>query len=265
MPSASLGDESHVMRLRNAPSVRMQEFRIIRGYPAVYLRGENAVVISDNHLGAEFRLFREGFSFPGASMKQAEEIVEICRMTGAKKVISLGDVKDSILYPPSEEYSSIQQFFRKLEDIKFIICRGNHDSHLGEILEKIGANATISKEFSTESSAFLHGNAMPSESLMKKRMIFIGHGHFSAKILGFERKAFILSKPGEGISLIYKKWDRRIRLLALPSFSRLVFGTDICSSRTSNIPLFRRHVFEVEGSAIFTTDGKKAGVVHRQV
>ena len=243
----------------------MQYFRIIKGHPAVYLPRENAVVLSDNHLGAEFRLSREGFSFPGASSKQAEEIAAICQKTGADKVISLGDVKDSIFYPPSEEYSAIQQFFRKLDDIKFIICRGNHDSHIGEILEKIGANATISKEFSTEGSAFLHGNAMPSESLMKKRMIFIGHGHFSAKILGFERKAFILSKPGPGAGLLYKKRNREIRLLALPSFSRLVFGTDVCSSRASNIPLFRRHVFELEGSSIFTTEGKKAGLVQKPV
>ena len=241
----------------------MQEFQIIKGYPAVYLRREKAVVLSDNHLGLEFRLAREGFSFPGASIRQAEEIASICKMTGAEKVISLGDVKDSILYPTSEEYSAIQQFFRRLEGIKFIICRGNHDSHIGEMLERMGANATILKEFSTESNAFLHGNALPSESLMQKGMMFIGHGHFSAKILGFERKAFILSKPGEGAGKLYKKWNRKIRLLALPSFSRLVFGTDIRSSRASNIPMFRRHIFELEGSSIFTTDGKKAGLVQR--
>ena len=111
------------------------KIEFINGFPSVYIKEINAVVIGDVHIGKELSLSKIGVQFINATEVMAENAAMLCRIKNAKKLIILGDVKESILYPDKKEYELIKKFFDRLSEFEVFIVKGNHDSHLTEIFE----------------------------------------------------------------------------------------------------------------------------------
>lgn len=217
---------------------------LIRDTPAAFIRKLNALVIGDLHIGMENKLSRSGIHFEGQDEVLGSKLLEICEYTNADRIIFLGDVKDSIGYPERAEYLSLAIFFRKLDGKKIYIAKGNHDSHLKSILQRLKIKAVIQTEIKLGKYAFIHGNTLPSEGIMKCDYIFAGHGHFAATIGGMGKgKVCVLCNLGKNAKSVYKKYNKKARLILMPAFSNLITGSDL-EDGMNILPLLRRGVFK---------------------
>ena len=68
--------------------------RFITNEPAVFHKG--ALIIGDTHFGIEEKLKLQGIYNDHFSEMMLERIIKLVRMTKAKRLILLGDVKDNI-------------------------------------------------------------------------------------------------------------------------------------------------------------------------
>ncbi len=227
----------------------------IKGSPALLMERPRAVVVSDLHIGREFKLARSGMHFPGASKRMAEQLLEICRKERSMSIIMLGDVKESIGYPQREEFDAIASFFHALRHMNISIVKGNHDAHLGEILKRIGIGVTPVNELLLGRIAMIHGNGLPSEKAMSKDYILAGHSHIAVEVNGMAQKGWLVAKTGKGAAERYKKYNRRARLVVLPAFSSLITGVRANSEEERSMPLLRNRIFDPESARIYDLNG----------
>ena len=214
------------------------------------------LVVSDLHIGKEFGLSRSGIHFIDATRKMALELRQAYRRNRARKLILLGDIKESIGYPTREEFEAIAAFFHEFRDIDVAIVKGNHDAHLSEILRRIGMNVFPSSELIVDGIAMLHGNRMPSEAAMKKDYLIEGHSHVAVDVDGKTSKGWLVSRPGIGAAREYPAYNKRIRLVMMPAYSRLITGVSVNGRADWSMPLFRRRIFDPGTAKAYGLDGK---------
>jgi metallophosphoesterase superfamily enzyme len=231
------------------------------GVPALLTKEERALVAGDLHLGRELKLEKEGIHFANASRKAGEELLRIYGRHHARSIILLGDVKESITYPPTDEYRAISDFFMQLKEIEIGITKGNHDAHLGLIMERLGMRVSIKKEILLERGAFMHGNAMPSAEAMKKEYLVIGHGHTAVAGSNGKEKAWLVASPGKDIGKAYGRYRKGIRLIVAPSFSGIITGSAITPESGGFLPLFRNKVFDFKSAEVYSTSRERLGKV----
>jgi len=138
---------------------------------------EDNLVIGDLHIGLEEKLAERGINIEDLSQRMGREARMIFDESKAKRIIILGDVKDSITYPTRVGYSKLRDFFNELKGIEIIILKGNHDAHIKEVLKLLHLNYNVEKELLLREAALLHGNAYPSKDALRKKYLIMGHGH----------------------------------------------------------------------------------------
>ena len=136
----------------------------------------------------------------------------------------------------------LYELFYRLSGIPVMIARGNHDAHLEAMLSGF-MNVEIGKEILIGEYAFMHGNSLPSADALKRGYIVVGHGHSAANVNGVDVKAWVIARPGSSMKKKYKAYNKKIRLVVVPAFNRMIVGTRIGNS--SNLPLFRSGVFDI--------------------
>ncbi|MGC8478489.1 MAG: metallophosphoesterase [Candidatus Micrarchaeia archaeon] len=222
-----------------------------------------ALVIGDLHIGVEQKLKGKGVHLYQFASRMAQKVSLLLKEFKAKRLILLGDIKESILYPEEVEAKAIRQFFSELSQYEIKIAGGNHDSHLSEIT---GIN-TESEIFQGD-FALLHGHAMPSSEAMSKRYIISAHNHIAISIKDrkggvYYSKAWLVSKAGEGAPRLYPNYNKEIKLVSMPAFNDLIAGTDASrfSSKENLSPLFRNKIFNYESAEVYLLSGEFVGSV----
>ena len=218
----------------------------IVGEPALLIKKERIIVVSDLHLGMEERLREKSFHFPQASKKLGERIFDIYKKYNAREIILLGDIKESIGYPTISEYRDMGDFFHELEDAKLRIAKGNHDAHIGKIFDRLGIDAEISREILLKDLALMHGNALPSEEAMDKKVLIAGHGHASANVNGNYEKVWVVIKKKKGFP----------ELIIMPPFNKLILGSDVSENFAYHMPMLRAGFFDLRRAEIYNLDGE---------
>ena len=231
----------------------------LKGRPAAFIKGERMLIIGDLHIGKEAAFARSGVHFAGASKRLADSILEACRETKARKIVFLGDVKESVGYPDTTESRLLKEFFNELKGFEIYIAKGNHDAHLDEILLGIGVKAQICKELIFKNLACIHGNAMPSEEAMSKRYLFTSHLHAQALVDGQSQKVWITSEAGGSAKKWYKKYNKKIKLVVAPAFSQVVPGRLMDNFYSKSVLLFRKGVFSWAKAKVYSLDNKLLG------
>lgn len=191
--------------------------KFVIGEPAIKIR--NVLVIADLHLGIEHELLQKG-----VWIDQSNEIVErienLLKITKAKKLLILGDVKHNVPFIKRVEEKIVPKVMRKISSLASVsIVPGNHDGKITELLpSKI--EVLDPKGLVIGNTLFLHGHAKPK--CCKARTIVIGHNHPLIKMrdeLGahYVEKAWIIGK--------HKETGQEV--IIMPAFSNLVGGIHI--------------------------------------
>ena len=231
------------------------DISFVNGEPALFIRKERQLAVSDLHIGLETRLSESGIHLSNAVDLLADDLLNAYRKSGAKGIIFVGDFKERIMYMTKTERDSMLRFFAKLSGIECRFIRGNHDAHLEEILRNVGIRKALENEILLEKVALMHGNTMPSKESMEKNYIAVGHGHFAANINGVERKVWFIAKPGPHAKDAYPGYNKRIKLVILPAFNRAITGTDISRGSEEHMPLLRNKIFDFESGKILDLEG----------
>jgi len=201
--------------------------KFIKDYGCVFLEKISSLVIGDIHIGLE-----EEFKKLGANIAYTERVIEDIKKckekVNAKRIILLGDVKNSIGIPKSKsEIKNIEKFFNSLKEEfeKIYVVKGNHDGLLNKLVNDEKINFFGSRGFRIKDYGFFHGNAYPLERVMKAKFLFCSHFHPKYSLYLEDRKitemrVFVIAK-------IKETFGKNKKLIILPPFSPLIVGKEI--------------------------------------
>lgn len=151
--------------------------RFIHKHPALYISEEKILVIADLHCGIEHSIYKSGISVPSQTKKIEEKIVKLIKQTKAKKLIILGDVKHEVPGTSKQELKEIPAFLRDIsKKVKIIICRGNHDSNIQDMVPKV-VKVHGTGGFKIGKYGFLHGQAWMDKKLLECEYLITAHVH----------------------------------------------------------------------------------------
>ena len=179
----------------------MRYLRFVYNEPAIIaLHGaEKYLVIGDLHIGME-RNLRERGVHVDATAQLSDRIRKLVKEFSIDKVILLGDIKESILYPDAAEARLVRSFFERLGDLDIEVIAGNHDAHLQELISN-----RISRELIIGRFAFLHGDKRPSEKAMLCDYLITAHSHPAVRIIDkngavYEEKVWVVANVKEAVA-----------------------------------------------------------------
>lgn len=233
-------------------------YEFLKNEPALIVKPEKMLVVSDTHIGREFRMEEEGMHFYGASRKMAERLLRLYEGSGAKGICIMGDVKESIGYPSVEGYRALKDFFYTLSGINIRIIKGNHDAHLDYVLHYIGLGIKPEDEILLKDTALLHGHKLPSKEALKKKYMILGHGHMATETNGTYQKIWMVVQSGIQAKLGTGA-GRRIELVAMPAYNDIILGKVTRDSRQI-IPILRNRTFRVAKARYYTLDGNETKI-----
>jgi len=115
----------------------MATIKFITNQPAAFIQEEKALVIAELHLGLEHDLFKKGITIPPQREKFQERLNEISKITRAKTLIILGDIKHKVPGMSKIEEKELSKFLDWLkENFKVILVKGNHDDEIEEVIPR---------------------------------------------------------------------------------------------------------------------------------
>jgi len=201
--------------------------KFLKNYGCIFIEKISSIVLGDLHIGIENELRNQGINIAYVE-KLIEDIRKCKEKTNAKRIILLGDVKNSIGIPKfKSEIKNLQKFFDFLESEfeKIYVVKGNHDGMLNKIVNTKKTKFYSSRGFKIKNYGFFHGNAYPLEKIIKANFLFCSHFHpkyslylENKKIA--EMRVFVIAKVKE-------IFGKNKKLIILPPFSSLIIGKEI--------------------------------------
>ena len=229
--------------------------------PAMVMRagGEDYLVIGDLHIGIERELSKRGVHVFSATEFMANRIKKIMKQFSLKKIIMLGDIKETILYPDTSGSLQIKGFFDQLGRFDVTIIAGNHDAHLGDIID-----TPIKRELILGRFALLHGDKNPSDNAMMCDYIVTAHSHPIVRIKDtngaiYDEKVWLMAALNKTAARkAYDNVNSGIRLIVMPAFNSLIMGTSLGRfySESAN-PLIRNRIFLPRKAEIYNLAGQR--------
>ncbi len=234
---------------------------VVKGYPALLVRHEKALVVGDLHIGLDLKYRQSGIHFQKATERLAKKLIDAYKEANADSVILLGDVKESIAAPKFGEYRELRIFFDALNGINVRVTAGNHDGGLRKALDSIGYSTRVEKEILLGGAALMHGNRWPSPEAMQCKYIVVGHAHYALRKNDQMRKIWLVSNVSKQANGIYRGYNKKIKLVVAPAFNDLITGSALSRTAKEYLPLTKNGIFEFEDAEIYGLDGKSEGKV----
>ena len=197
---------------------------------------------------------------------EAARIRGIADGFGAERIILLGDIKDTILYPERAELNMLSRFFSLLDGYKLDIVLGNHDAHFTDLFPV--RKDQMHRELKLGNVTLLHGNRWPTEDGMMSDYIITAHNHVAISLVDsnkmlYREKAWLLSSINpEEAGKHYKSFNPRAKLIVMPAFNEMITGTPVNDKKLVSIsPLIRNGVFDMKSSKVYSIRGEMLGTV----
>jgi putative SbcD/Mre11-related phosphoesterase len=208
------------------------EPRFITNYPAVLVG--DTLVIADLHIGVEFEFYSAGIKIPSNTDKMKETIIKLIKITKAKNLLIVGDIKHKVPGISKQELREIPSFLQTLSDfVKVEIILGNHDGGLKDYIPD-NVKLHTSKGLLKNDCYFLHGHTWPSPAFIKCSYLFVGHEHPQIEFcdaLGyrFTEQVWVHAElEKEKIKNKYKiRFSSLPKLIIIPHFNRLSGGISL--------------------------------------
>lgn len=209
------------------------EPKFLTGKPALVLG--KTLVIADLHIGVEYEYYKSGIRIPSNTENMRKDVENLIKLTKAKNLVILGDVKHKVPGISRQELREIPDFLYSLgTKIKVDVLPGNHDSGLKDFIPD-NVFLHSSRGFGTGDCFFLHGHTWPSSEFLEKKYVFVGHEHPQIEFrdsLGYRffEPVWIRAKlDREKLERKYKLPKSLPELIVLPRFNRLSGGISMNS------------------------------------
>jgi hypothetical protein len=235
--------------------------KFVYNEPAMIIHAgrSNHLIVGDLHIGVERNLHARGVHVFNATDFMADRIKKIMKEFSLKKIIMLGDIKETVLYPDTTSARLIKEFFGQLREFEITIVAGNHDAHLGDIVD-----LPMTRELVLGRFALLHGDKNPSEDAMKSDYIITAHNHAMVRITDkngavYDEKVWFMAGLDWAVAHeAYKKANKRIKLIVMPAFNSLITGTEISRFyKDSASPLLRNRIFKYDDAEVYNLAGQR--------
>lgn len=238
------------------------ELQPVPGVPA--LRMDDALVIGDLHIGVESHLVSKGFHLSSRTDDMLEGIVAAAG-TDIRRIIMIGDIKDSVPGSTRQEYREIPQFCDQLLERfdEVDIVRGNHDTSLEEFVPGqvriFPATGMIVGD-----TGLIHGHTWPSNEVMRTKTLVMGHEHPTVKFADhvgahmtepcWLRGRFYPPAPDGRYAQVPE------RFIVVPAFNRLLGGSPVNIIGQPLLgPLLNSELVDLDDAEIFLLDGIDLG------
>ena len=211
------------------------------------------LVISDLHMGAEYDILKSGIR-----VRQVEDLIErtmdLLKLTGARDLILLGDVKHNVPFSRRVEEISVPLYLEAVSRKAHVtIIPGNHDGSIAELCpHRVDISETPG--ILVGKYGLMHGHTKIPKNLEKASFLVIGHNHpmFMFEDDGggrFYRQVWVRGRMHDGRELI-----------VMPAFSRLVGGMAL-NNKKGDFSLMgpvARHM-DMKSSMLYLLDGTLLG------
>ncbi len=243
-----------------------KEIKFVTGEAALTIG--KALVVTDLHIGIEYRYRKSGIALPSQLKNMSSRLDTLLDRTGAERLVILGDVKHKVPGTSFQEEREIPAFFRGLvEKVRVELAPGNHDGGIEALLPEEVAVYPRSG-FRLGDVWLCHGHAWPEQEFLKSKAVVIGHNHSGFEFrdgLGYRWTEQVWVRAGlekEGLSGRYKDLGESLpELVLMPSFNRFTglipLNREGVGSREGPSPLFR--VAKRAEARIFMLDGTFLG------
>lgn len=222
----------------------LENIEIVDGYPALYLKKLETLIIADLHLGLEWAMTQEGIFIPTT---QYQEILKDLQYLLAEKqprlLIINGDLKHEFSKATSQEWREVIDLLAYLDKNveKTIVIRGNHDNFIRGFFKRYNNIDFIEPYLQLENYLLTHGHKEIEKEILENKkhdVIIVAHEHpaillvddLGAKI---KTRAFLHGKTNQGKEII-----------VLPAFSPLATGIEINLVPQEELlsPILKEHV-----------------------
>ncbi|MFA6870058.1 MAG: metallophosphoesterase [Methanomethylophilus sp.] len=240
----------------------MELLQPVPGLPA--LRLDDSLVIGDLHIGVESHLVSKGFHLSSRTDDMYDRI-RAAAGSEVRRIIMIGDVKDSVPGSTRQEYREIPAFCdRLLETFDQVdIVRGNHDTSIeefvpGQVRVWPASGAVI------DGVGLIHGHTWPSPEVMAAEHLVMGHEHptvmFADSVGAHMTEPCWLRgrfrEPREGDR--YPKLPQQF--IVVPSFNKLLGGSPVNIIGQPLLgPLLNSDLVDLDTAEIFLLDGIDLG------
>lgn len=138
----------------------------------------NYLVVADVHIGITKDIWESGISLPSQVSALAGRLNRLRKLTKAKRLIIIGDLKHKTVGISRQEAREVPEFLKMLKFEKIIIVKGNHDGHIEKLVAGI-KKVSVKKSFPVGGYIFTHGH----RKVKTKKIIVIGHNHLAVKFM----------------------------------------------------------------------------------
>jgi len=242
--------------------------RFITDYPAAFIPEEKALAIAELHLGLEHELYKKGIVIPPQREKFQDTIDKLLKLTNAKTLVILGDIKHKVPGISIREERELPKFLDYLkEKVKIILVEGNHDGEIEKIVPK-GIKIYSGRGFSIGKYGFFHGHAWPSKRLMKCDYVFMAHLHPAIEFqdkFGFRNVEQVWVKgkiDSEKVKKKYKiKATGKLNAIIMPTFNNLLGSAAVNKliEREYSGPMIVNKLIDMKKSKVYLLDGTLLG------
>ncbi|MGI0133926.1 MAG: metallophosphoesterase, partial [Candidatus Micrarchaeaceae archaeon] len=196
----------------------MERIRFLYNEPAAIISAlkKRYLVVGDMHIGLEREFSKRGIHVPNSAELMAGRIKRIMSENSLSRIIILGDIKNSILFPDAYDARSIKSFFSELSGFGLTVVAGNHDAHLAEIVD-----VPIEREFMLGDFAFVHGDKRPSS--MESEYVISAHNHVAVRMKDrngryYDEKGWLIANISKAKAReFYDKCNDKARLVVMPA------------------------------------------------
>jgi hypothetical protein len=236
--------------------------KFLYNQPAFYIPEGRAVVITDLHLGIEYEIFHSGITIPSQVERLEKRIDELIKLTKAKQLIILGDVKHQVPTISWQEYREIPKFLEHFQNIKISIIKGNHDGNIEKLAPK-KVKIYEPQGFRIDDCLLTHGQAWPEPCDAK--YLVMGHVHPSVE---FFTESFRSSEPcWLKCEIDNKKLFDKFKIktnfkqgIIMPAFNHLIGGMAFNSKEFEPLgPLLKNEVLKWKEAEVYLLDGTFLG------
>ena len=232
-------------------------------YPALFIKKEKTMIITDLHIGIEKHLNKLGINAYSQIKFMKDQIIFLCKKYNPNKIFLLGDIKHNIPTSTYFEKKDVKDFLINLLSYSEIhIIPGNHDGNIN----KISPSDVIihsSDGYIFKDIGLIHGHRWPKKDLMFCKYLIIGHTHPTIMLkdrLGYKKfescwlKGEILKK------LLLKKYpnSNNIKFITIPAFNPLCGGIPLNVDGFIG-PLGK--LIDINNSEVFLLNGSSLGKI----
>lgn len=195
----------------------------------LFVPEDDALIVSDIHLGFEEYLHSQGILIPRTNFSKAMQGMQevFARHNSFGKIIINGDLKHEFGSISEQEWREVLGFldFISKHCKEIILIKGNHDNILGPIARF--KNLAVKQDYFLPKARILvmHGNELPSgKEFRQAKAIIIGHEHPSISLKEGAKK--------ENYKAFLKGKFHSKELIVMPSFFFLSEGSDLLKEET---------------------------------